>query len=154
MFNAMLIAVLLALTTWYSVTQLDAGVMAVHTAQHGQASAMAAYRQTVVAYFTAHPDRYRAAPAAGLMAPGAPMAQAGEGAFANFRMDDGTIVVYALAPQPGLTGELLALSQRSRMVGHFSGGVFRPALSPEPSTLAAPAVAIPNGGPVWLAAAN
>jgi hypothetical protein len=154
MFNAMIIAVLLALTTWYSVGQIDSGAMVARTAQRGQASAMAAYRQAVVAYFSAHPERYQAAPAAELMAAGAPMAQAGEARFANFRLPDGTILVYALAPQPGLTGELLALSRRSQMVGQFSGGWFRPALSAAPSTIAAPALAIPNGGPVWLAAAN
>jgi hypothetical protein len=154
MFNAMIVAMMLALTTWYSAGQVDAGAMAAQTAQRGQASAMAAYRQAVVAYFSAHPAQYQAAPAAQLMAAGAPMAGANQGGFANYRLADGTIVVYALSPQPGLTGELLALSQRSRMVGQFSQGFFRPALSAASSTIATPALAIPNGGPVWLAAAN
>lgn len=153
MFNAMILAVMLALTTWYGVRQVDAGALLTHTAQQGQAHAMAAYRQAVVAYFTAHPEQYQAAPAAQLVAAGAPMG-AGQDGFANYRLADGTIVVYALAPQPGLMGGLLALSQRSRMVGQFSQGYFRPALSTVPSTIATPALAIPNGGPVWLAARN
>ncbi|MFB9241734.1 hypothetical protein, partial [Massilia antarctica] len=132
------------LTPWYCAGQGDAGALASRTAQRGQASAMAAYRQAVVAYFTAHPDQYQAAP----------MAQPDQGGFANYRLADGTVLVYALAPRPGLTGELLALSQRSRMVGRFSDGFFRPALSGAPSTIATPALEIPNGGPVWLAAAN
>ncbi|RSZ61084.1 hypothetical protein HF313_16535 [Massilia atriviolacea] len=148
MFNAMIVAALLALTTWYCALQGDSGALATRSAQRGQASAMAAYRQTVVAYFTAHPERYQAAPAP------QPAMPAGQGGFANYRLADGTILVYALAPQPGLTGELLALSQRSHMVGRFSDGVFRSALSGAPSAIATPPLAIPNGGPVWLAAAN
>ncbi|MYM98722.1 hypothetical protein [Duganella vulcania] len=154
MFNAMMLAVMLGLTTWYGVRQVDAGALLTHAAQQGQAQAMAAYRQAVVAYFTDHPQQYHAAPAAQLVAAGAPVGGASQGGFANFRLADGTILVYALAPQPGLMGELLALSQRSHMVGLFSQGYFRPALSTVPSTIAAPALAIPNGGPVWLAARN
>lgn len=154
MFNAMIVAVMLGLTVWYSAGRVDAGALAVHTAQQGQASAMAAYRQAVVAYFSAHPAQYQAAPAPQLMAASAPMAQANQNSFANYRLADGTIVVYALSPQPGLTAELLALSHRSSMVGQFSAGFFRPALSAVPSAIATPALAIPNGGPVWLAAAN
>ncbi|NHZ94504.1 hypothetical protein [Massilia sp. CCM 8734] len=141
MFNAMIVAVLLALTTWYCAGQGDPGVLAARTAQRGQASAMAQYRQTVVGYFTVHPEQFQAAP----------VNRAG---FANYRLADGTILVYALAPQPGLTAELLALSQRSHMVGRFSDGFFRPALGAAPSSIATPALAIPDGGPVWLAAAN
>lgn len=148
MFNAMIVAVLLALSTWYCAGQGDAGALATRTEQRGQASAMANYRQAAVAWFSAHPDQYQAAPLA------QPVAPAAAGGFANYRLADGTIVIYALAPRPGLTGELLALSRRSQLVGRFSDGFFRAALSGAPSAIATPALAIPNGGPVWLAAAN
>ena len=154
MFIAMIVAVMLALTAWYGAGMTDTAALVAQTTQRDQASAMAAYRQAVVAYFTAHPAQYQVAPAAELAAPSVPARQAAQDGFANYRLADGTILVYALAPQPGLTAELLALSQHSRMVGQFSQGYFRPAMSATPSTLATPALVIPNGGPVWLAAAN
>jgi hypothetical protein len=157
MFNAMIVAIMLGLVGYYGSTREDAGELAARTRQYGQAGEMAAYRQAVVAYFTANPGQFQSAPASSLMLANSPLAGANQGGFAHYRLPDGTILVYATAPQPGLMAELLALSHSSSLVGRFSGGLFRPALAPASgaaSTIATPALAIPNGGPVWLAAIN
>ncbi len=165
MLATLMMALMLSLAAYYSSAKSEAGAVAAEVRSAGAAAEMALYRAAVVAHFSLPANAAvvgaSVAPTTlvgeGLLPSWSPLgASGGAAAWGNYRMGDGTIVVYAVAPPPGLFNDLLALSGRSAMVGSFSAADnrFHSRLSDLPTTIVRPLAAIAHGAPVWIAQRN
>ena len=162
MFNVLIVAVMAALVAFYSARAPELDRLISHTQSRNLAGDMAVYRQAVVQYFsisgsTASSVAPEVLKAANLLPGWSPLAQSGDGGvWANHRMADGTIFVYAAGATPAeMMADLLELSKNSMQVGRYDDdcACFKPFLS-GPVNIGLPLNIIPNGSPIWIAHSN
>jgi hypothetical protein len=162
MFNVLIVAVMAALVAFYSARAPELDRLISHTQSRNLAGDMAVYRQAVVQYFSipgnggssVAPDVLKDA---NLLPTWSPLAESGDGGiWANHRMADGTIFVYAASATPvEMMADLLALSKNSMQVGQYDDdcACFKPFI-PGPVNIGLPLNIITNGSPVWIAHSN
>jgi hypothetical protein len=164
----MVVAVLAALTGFYSLqTERNVSAAEQHRSMY-HADSMAVYRDAVVRYFTANPAQFGTVSTDALIAENdfpAWSTQASADLWNNFRANDGTIYIFAATasdqlPQPprNITDDIVRLSRKSALTGVYRTNdtkLYSPVLGqtniPLPDT---GSVSIPNGSPVWVAMIN
>ncbi|PFH10287.1 PilM protein [Collimonas sp. PA-H2] len=121
------------------------------------AASMATYRQTVIAYLSRNPAFAGDAVPEAALSSYLPSWYVSYPSWKNYLSADGTIVIYAPnLPPLDIVPDIARLSQNSLLAGVAdlkSGTLHTPAAGDTGIPLPA-GVALPDGGPVWLARRN
>ncbi|MCA1325640.1 type IV pilus biogenesis protein PilM [Herbaspirillum sp. alder98] len=162
MWNAAVVAILIAVAGIYATRNAQA----LDGAQAGLAASRAAemgiYRNAVINYFSAHDSSPGVVSTAALKSGGYLPSwsrlyqQSTPLAWSNYRDADGIIYIYATAlPERNLTAELASLAQNSVLFGLYDSTTNKlqspVAGNTNIPTTAISAMSIPNGAPVWIA---
>lgn len=161
MWSVLIVAVLSALTAFY--TNLDTKAMATleQTRSDELADSMALYRNAAIVYFSGHPNETGSVTIETLIASGALPAWSAlaehpeKSIWAAYRDSNGLIYVYATSVPRNIVSEVIRLASNSLMAGIYRSGdttLYSPAFGDTRIKLpAAGAVTIPDGSPVWVA---
>lgn len=167
MWNILVVTIVMALAGYYAA----AGPYANDAAGAGSAAnatnfaeGMALYREAVVTYFSAHDltntsVSYPTLTGAGVVPAWSELATRTEPPiWANYRDGSGTIYIYpTVLPPVNIVPEILRLSQNSVLAGVYRAGhstLQSPLFGDTGIPLALGGVPVPDGAPVWLAAAR
>ena len=165
MWNLALLAVLVSLAGYYAGADKAGAEARRHARADSLAEDMALYRDAVARYFAGHAGGQRSVDLATLRASGALPAwsplngAAAATPWANYRNAAGTIYIYAArAPADNIVADIVRLSRNSVLAGVYRGGdstLYSPIFGDTRIALPTPAeAAIPDGSPVWIAAAQ
>ena len=164
MWNAVMLAVLIAVAGVYTTRNLQAVDQAGASLAAGTAAEMGIYRNAVIAYFGEH-DLLATSVATATLKSGRYLPQwsrmfqqTAPLAWNNYRDADGMIYVWAVSlPSRNLAAELAQLARNSVLLGVYgsTGTLYSPVAGDTGISLSALAGrAVPAGAPVWLAHAS
>lgn len=164
MWNLVIVAVMAALTGFYSLSP-ERSLMAEKTQEEREmAESMGIYRQAVIAYFTAHNVTNTSVGIETLKDEGMLPAwstlytHSATSIWENYRDSAGVIYIYpSTLPPSNIVSPLLTLSRYSLNVGVYrasDNSLYSPVDGSRITLASLGGVSIPDTAPVWMAASN
>lgn len=164
MWNFVIVAVMAALTGFYTLSSERSVANIKDQETRVQAESMGVYRQAVIAYFTAHNVTGTSVDIDTMKNEGMVptwstlYTDSAASIWANYRDSAGIIYIYPTTlPSANIVNEVLKLSKYSMNVGIYStsdGSLYSPADGNRITLTPLPGVSIPDTAPVWMAARN
>jgi hypothetical protein len=161
MWSVLMVAVLTALTAFYTNVDTQAMATLEQTRSAELADSMALYRNAAIDYFSRHPDQTGSVAIGTLIGAGSLPAWSALAAhpensiWAAYRDANGLIYVYSTSVSRNIASEVIRLASNSLMAGIYRKGdttLYSPAFGDTRIKLpAAGTITIPDGSPVWVA---